>query len=719
MDRALDALLRPGSIAVVGASDDPTTIAGLLFANLVASGFDGPVMPVNPHHSSVQGLPAYPDLASCPAVADLAIVCVPARAVPDVVAQAGELGVRIVCVISAGFAELGEDGVALQAAMMRAASAGGVRVVGPNCTGIMSNTGEGRFNATFSRVVPPAGRTMLLSQSGAIGLAVLEAADARGLGIGALVSVGNSADLSANDLLAYWGEDASADLILAYLESIPQPQEFVRVASSIRRRVPIVVVKAGRSEAGRRGAASHTAALSGGDAGVDALLAQAGVIRAASIQEMLDLAAVLGTGRRLPGRRVAVLTNGGGPGVLAADACEANGLVVPALSESTASELRAVLAAEASVSNPVDMIASATAQQYGRAVRILGADPQVDVVVVIFNTPLITRSEDVAAELLSAQRELENKVAIVAVFMNREGTPLLLREAAFPSFSFPEDAARALGQVASWQERQARPPGSVPEVDLDMARIGELVAAARRRTTDGWMAEADAEALLREAGIGVARSRLVRTPEEAADAQADLGRTVAVKVASAAHKTEMGGVRLGLTTASGAAEALSAMREALEAAGAGALATEFLVQEQIRGGQEMIVGLDRDPTLGPLVVVGLGGTLVELFKDAAVRVAPLTDQDVEDMLSSLASYPLLDGYRGRPRLDTAALRAVLHRVSALAEAVPEVDEMDLNPVVVQEAGAVVVDARIRLTPSAVSQAARALVAQEVAGARPE
>ena len=693
---ALDAFMHPHAIAVVGASSDPNTIAGLLFANLVDSHFGGAVLPVNKKHPTVQGIAAYADLAACPVVPDLVFVCVPAAVVPGVVAQAGALGVKAVCVISAGFAETGPDGALLEANLVREALARGVRLVGPNCTGILSGTGDSRFNATFSRAVPSPGRMSLLSQSGAVGLAVLEGAQVRGLGIRSFVSVGNSTDIAGNDLLLYWGQDPDTDLILLYLEEIPDPRWFIRIAQWVGTRVPVVAVKAGRTRAGTRAAASHTAALSGGDVAVDAVLHQAGVIRAESIEEMLDLATMLSPQRRFRGRRVAILTNGGGPGILAADACEANGLAVPELDEFTAAGLRSLLPPEASVGNPVDMIASATAEQYGRAARALGTAPGIDALIVMFNTPLITRASDVAAELIAARAEISEDVPLISVFMNREGPPSVVREAGIPSFAFPENAARALDQSIAWEERRRRPAGKVMRPRVDAALVGRLVAAAARRASDGWLAVTDAHALLDAYGISVAHSVLVQTENEAEAAQATLGCKVAVKVAASIHKSDLGGLQLGVTTPAAAGDAVQAIRANLEFAGLGGMATEFLIQEQIESGQEMIVGVNHDPSLGSLVMVGLGGTLVEMLDDVATRIAPLTETDIEDMLQSLKAYRLLTGYRGTPTLDVAALREMLHSVSALADDLPEIAEMDLNPVFVLETGAVVADVRIRL-----------------------
>jgi len=693
---ALEAFLHPQAIAVVGASTDPDTISGLLFSNLLASNYGGAVLPVNKKHPVVQGVTSYPDLASCPVVPDLVIVCVPAPAAPAVVAEAGALGVKAVCVISAGFAETGEGGTDLQAALVQEALAHGVRLVGPNCTGILAGAGDRRFNATFSRTVPAEGRIKLLSQSGAIGLAVLEGAESRGLGIGGFVSVGNSVDVAGNDLLLHWNEDATTDLVLLYLESVPDPGTFIRVARMLSGRVPVVAVKAGRTEAGRRGAASHTAALAAGDSAVEAVFRQAGVIRAASIEELLDLATLLSSQTLFKGRRVAILTNGGGPGVLAADACETNGLVVPELSEQTRALLRSLLAKEASVSNPVDMVAAATAEQYGQAARILGAAPEVDALIVMFNTPLLTKAVDVAAELVAVRGELGRAVPLLAVFMNREGPPELLRQAAIPAFTFPENAVRALGQSISWSQRRDRPAGVVlrPLVDTELVR--HHVATAAKGADDSWLEPGSAQALLEAYGIALPRAIRIHTPAEAAAAQEQLGGVVVVKLDTAIHKSDVGGVRLGLTTPTEAAGAVEAIRADVSSAGMGAVADELLVQEQVGPGLEMIVGLKRDPLLGPVVLVGLGGTLVEVLEDVALGIAPLTDRDVDEMLTSLRCYRLLTGHRGRPPLDLASLSQVLHRVSALAVDLPEIAEMDINPLFVLEDGAVAADVRIRL-----------------------
>jgi acetate---CoA ligase (ADP-forming) len=690
--------LRPRSIAVVGASDKPSSIGRLLLANLLASGFTGPVYPVNPHHQVIQGVTCYPELASCPTRPDLAVVSVPARAVADVVDQAGALGVRAACVISAGFAEIGGPGRELQDELLRRARAAGIRLIGPNCMGLLSGGPDPRFNATFSPDFPAPGRLAFVSQSGGLGLAALALLAGPSLGIGGFVSVGNTADLTPNDLLLYWDEDPDTDVILAYLESVPDPRRFARIARRVCRHKPIVTVKAGRTSAGRRAASSHTAALAAGETAVQALFHQAGVIRANTLKEMFDVAAVLSAQPVPAGRRVAVLTNGGGPGILVADACEAGGLLVPELSDDTQDALRAGLSPQASVKNPVDVVASATAGQYGQALRLLGTAAEIDAIIAVYIPPFAHADEDVAREIAAAAATMPGK-PVIAVFLTAGPAPTSLADAGIPVFTYPEEAAAALGKIARWAEWRARPAGHVvtpPGIDPGRGRavVGKILAD---QPAGGWASAEAAGELLAAYGIPAVPSRLVRTPEQAAAAQAELGGPVVVKIAAAIHKSDVGGVALGIATPQAAAQAVTAIRAALAEAGLAGQAREFLVQEQIRDGVEMIIGVTHDPAFGPLVLTGLGGTTVEVLGDVAVRITPLSNTDTDDMIRSLRCYRLLTGYRQTPPLDVATFAELLYRVSAMVEDIPEITELDLNPVFVRQHGAVAADVRIRLT----------------------
>ncbi len=730
--RAAEAALRrffhPERVAVIGASRDARAIGGLVFHNLLQGGFEGVVYPVNRSAASVQGVAAYPSLADCPEVPDLVVVCVPGEYVNDIVDEAGDLGVRAVCIISAGFAEAGPDGEALQDDLMVRARGHGLRVVGPNCMGLMNAKGEVRMNSTFSRTFPDEGRLAFSSQSGALGLAVLEHAKELGLGISTFISVGNKADISGNDLLLYWENDADTDVVLLYLESFGNPRKFSRIARRISRHKPIVAVKSGRTKAGVRAASSHTAALAAGDVAVDALFRQTGVIRTDTLEELFDVATLLSSQPLPTGRRVGIITNAGGPGILAADACESNGLEVPALTELTKDELHEFLPPEAGVNNPVDMIASATADGYGRALRVLGNADEIDAVFVIFIPAGTTDTDDVARALADARADIPEDVPVLSVFMSARGVPDELSAARIPSFAFPEAAARSLGRVAQYAEWRARPLGTVvrPEgLDPDGARaiieaalanaaaggkakrlIGKAHASEVSEVTtpaaaSTWLTSAEAEAVLDAYGVTRARSRVVSDPDEGGAVQAEFDAPVAVKVAAPIHKTDVGGIRLGLESPAEVAGAITEIRDALTAAGLEEHAGAFLVQEMVDGGVEMVVGVSHDPSFGPIVMTGMGGTLVELLKDVSVRITPLTDLDVDDMLDQLRMKPLLTGFRGSEPADIGALKDLLHRIDALVEDLPEVVELDLNPVFVRPEGRGVaaVDVRIKVAPA--------------------
>ncbi|MFP4310644.1 MAG: GNAT family N-acetyltransferase [Nitriliruptoraceae bacterium] len=704
---ALDRFLRPEKVAVVGASRDRTTIGGMLLDHLRQSDFSGVVYPVNSNAAYVQGMAAYRRLAECPQVPDLAVVCVPARFVPDVVDEAAEIGVKAVCIISSGFAEIGGEGTARQEAIIDRASQVGMRIVGPNCMGVLNANADMRMNATFSPVLPRPGKVSMSSQSGALGLAVLEHVESLGLGISTFVSVGNKADVSGNDLLLYWEEDPDTDVILMYLESFGNPRKFSRIARRISRTKPIVAVKSGRSTAGRRAASSHTAALAVGDDAVEALLSQAGVIRTKTLEEMFDCAALLSSPGTWPaGRNVAVITNAGGPGILAADALAANNLEVPRLSDRTVEVLRDFLPPEAGVSNPVDMIASADPDSFGRAVRILGNADEIDVVFVIFIPTAAADTGAFAEALVAARRDLPDDTPVVAVIMTTDGVPTALREARIPTFSFPEGAARAMGRVRVWARWRRQPLGEVKvfeDVARDRARryVREQLATSTAEDGSLWLQPEQASALLGCYGIPIARSEVVTSAADAVAVQERLGGPVAVKLAAPIHKADVGGVALGLTDATSIERAIDTMREQLADRGLAEHGERFLVQEMVDEGIEMVVGVTHHPAFGPLVLTGAGGTLVELLGDVSLRITPLTTVDVDDMLLQLKMAPLLSGYRGSPPADVPALKELLHRVGAMVEDLPEVAELDLNPVFVRPegGGVLAVDVRCKLRPA--------------------
>ena len=699
---ALDRFFRPRSIAVVGASRDTTAIGGLVFQHLLHGEFQGVVHPVNPNADHIQAVRAYASLTEIGEVPDLVYVCVPARLVNDIVDECGRLGVRAVCIISAGFSEAGDEGMARHVDLMARARGHGLRIVGPNCMGIMNARPEVRMNGTFSDIFPQPGRLAFSSQSGALGLAVIEHVHRLGLGLSTFVSVGNKADISGNDLLLFWEEDPDTDVILLYLESFGNPRKFSRIARRISRHKPIVAVKSGRTSAGVRAASSHTGALSSGDVTVQALFDQTGVIRTDTLEELFDVAAMLSTQDLPSGTRVGIVTNAGGPGILAADACESNGLTVPALSDELVAELATFLPAEAGMGNPVDMIASAGPEGYRRTIEAMGASGEVDAVLVLF-IPTGTTDTDVVAEAMCAAAEtLPDGVVIASVFLSSRGVPPALASAGIPSFAFPEDAARALGRVAAHAEWRSRPIGEVASFDdLDPERARAIVDAALDDAGPSWLSWEDASAVLTAYGVTQPRSRIVASAAEAGEAQAAIGGPVAIKIAAPIHKKDVGGLRLDLGTPDEAVAAVEAMEADVRAAGMEEHLGAYLVQEMVGDGIEMVVGVSSDPSFGPVVMTGMGGSLVELLRDVQVRITPLTDRDVDEMLDELRMRPLLDGYRGDPPADVTAVKDLLHRVGAMVEDLPEIVELDLNPVFVRPDGhgVVAVDMRMRVERS--------------------
>jgi acetate---CoA ligase (ADP-forming) len=699
----VSAFLEPRSVAVIGASRTRGSIGAELFRNLIELGFEGPVYPVNPKAEVVQSVSAYPSVGAVPGPVDLAVIVVPAAAVLDVARECAMKGVRGLLVISSGFAEIGHDGVERQRELVELARRYGMRIIGPNCMGIMNLDPNVHLNATFAPFAPSHGRIAFSSQSGALGIAIMDRARQLGLGLSSFVSVGNKADISGNDLLQYWEQDDSTDVVLLYLESFGNPRKFARIARRVSQSKPIVAVKSGRSRAGARAAASHTGSLAAGDVAVDALFRQAGVIRTDTLDEMFDVASLVAYQPLPTGKRVAILTNAGGLGILCADACEASGLEITTLSGDTTVALRAMLPAEASVGNPVDMIASASADQYAAALELLAADPQVDSVIVIFIPPLVTRAEDVARAVMAAAQRVEGKT-ILTCWLGVRGIHEQLRagDHVLPSYMLPEGAAHALARVSNYAGWRARPAGTIPRFEDIQRDRAMTLAAASCDGTEGWLPPEIVDDLLRFYGIRTVRSGVAQTPEEVAALATEFGAPVAVKIRSEliVHKTDVGGVRLNLADARAAQIAAADILTGLDAQNLRDQIDGFLVQEMVAGeGAEMFVGVTHDPSFGPLLACGAGGTLVELIRDVSVRITPLTDTDVDEMLRDLKTYRLLEGYRGSARLDIAALKELLLRISALVEDVGQLAELDLNPVRVlpEGEGCVVLDARMRMT----------------------
>ncbi len=699
-NRSLEPILRPQSIAVIGASRRPGTIGYQIVDNLIRHGYEGVIYPVNPKARAIHSVPAYDSVQSIPGPVDLAMVVVPKQFVLDVVDDCGAKGIKGLVVISAGFREVGGKGAQLETELMEKVRQYGMRLVGPNCMGVLSTRPELSMNATFAPTMPPPGPVSLMSQSGAMGVTILDYAAEYGIGIADFVSVGNKPDVSGNDLVQFWAEDDRTSVILMYLENFGNPQRFTQLARTITKKKPIIVVKAGRTGVGARAATSHTGALAGADVAVDALLGQAGVIRVDTVEDLFDLAMAFDELPVPAGNRVAIITNAGGPGIIIADACESRGLEVVPLSEKTQAALREVLAEEASVRNPVDMIASATPDSYRLVLDRVLEDEGIDAAIAAFVPPLGVRQEDVAQAIVDAKEGHDKPV--LAVLMGRQGLPqgrAQLHEAGVPGYIFPESAAKALAAMYRYRQWLERPEGTFHEFDVDRGAVEEIVRAARE-SGETHLAGPDALAVFRAYGIPVLESRIVSSAEAAVAAAEELGYPVVMKIESpdVVHKTDVGGVVVDLRDAEEVRVEYDAMVNRVRTAVPDADIRGVLLQPFVRGGRETIVGGTTDPTFGPLLMFGLGGVYVEALQDVVFRVHPLTDLDAEQMVKSIRGYRVLQGFRGEPPSDEAAIADVIQRVSQLMGDNPAIDELDINPFLVQEHGGVALDARIRVNP---------------------
>jgi acetyl coenzyme A synthetase (ADP forming)-like protein len=697
---ALKLFFEPKAVAIIGASRQRGTIGGEILHNLLSFGFKGAVYPVNPKAVSIEGIPAYPSIENISGVVDLAVIVVPADSVLEVAAACARKGVKALVVVSAGFSEIGDDGRLRQAELVKICRGAGMRLIGPNCMGIVNTNADVQLDATFAPGVPPRGRVGFSSQSGALGLAIIEFANSLGLGISTFVSVGNKADISGNDLLRYWEVDEDTDVILLYLESFGNPKKFSQIARRVGRKKPIVVVKSGRSTAGARATSSHTGALlAASDVTVDALFRQAGVIRTDTLSELFDVASLLANQPLPRGNRVGIITNAGGPAILCADSCEARELEVPVLSEASQARLRTFLPPGASVANPVDMIASARAQQYLQAIEIVAADPGVDAVIVIFTPPLVTTADEVANAIVSAAQRINKDKPLLSVFLSAQQPPQQLRtgDRCIPLYAFPETAAIALARATRYGRWRAQPQSvAVHFEDIKSDEAAGIVADALVRG-DGWLTPEEVARLCACYRLPLVDQRIVENAEDAGHAAEELGGEVVLKAIAPRliHKTDAGAVKLHLRGKAEVTAAAAEMNTRLVSLGFSP--TGFVVQRLADRGVEMLIGVVHDPQFGPVVACGAGGVQVELLRDVSIRLTPLTSEDAAEMIHELKTYPILTGFRGAPVADIGALQEGLLRLSAMVEDLPQIAELDFNPFVVHEKGASILDARIRVS----------------------
>ena len=694
----LDLFFCPQSVAVVGASRDPEKLGYAVLANLDEGGYPGRLYPVNPKAKKILGLKAYPSVLDIPDPVDLAVVVIPYHFVPAVLEQCGQKGISAVVVISAGFREAGREGLEREMELVEIARKYHLRLIGPNCLGVI-DTGT-PLNATFAAGMPPSGPIAFMSQSGALGTAVLDIAMAGRIGFSKFASLGNKADVSEIDLLEAWGDDPTSRVILIYVEGLPDGQKFIQVARKVTRHKPVVAIKSGVTASGSRAVSSHTGSLAGSEAAYKAAFRQAGVIRATSMEALLDYARVFAYQPLLGGDRIGIVTNAGGPGILATDALEHAGLEIPRLARETVEALEAYLPGAASAANPVDVLGDALADRYEHAIRLVLADPNVDGLIVIATPQAMTEIEETAHAVGRMAQGVDKPV--LGCFMGEariEAGVKVLRRYGVPNYPFPERAATALAAMSVYRRERERPIFEVEPCVICISPVRDLFDRVR---AEGRVSIGDAEAreVLEAYGFPIPESRLAKTPEEAVEVADEIGYPLVLKIASPdiLHKTDVGGVKLNLRSPDDVRDAFDLIVYRAGRYVPGARIWGCLVQQMVPGGREVLVGMSRDPQFGPLVAFGLGGIYVEALKDVAFRVAPFSRQEAEEMIREIRSYPLLEGIRGQPPADHEAMVDALLRISQLVTDFPEIVELDINPLMVFEEGrgAMAIDMRLVL-----------------------
>lgn len=708
MSSDLDNFFDPKSIAVVGASASEAKVGYALLRNLLygrmhgpqnrEEGFPGPVYPVNHKGGEILGERVFKSLADIGQPIDLIVVAIPPKYIVDLMDEAADAGVKNAIIISAGFAEMGEDGKALQDRMVERARARGMRLMGPNCLGVLRPSS--RLNASFAESPPPAGRIGLLSQSGALITGIISFANRERFGLSAAASLGSKADVEDEDVLRWYGEDEATGAVALYVEAFTEPRAFFEAARSLAGRKPVVAIKGGTTAAGAKAASSHTGSLAGSKAAYGAAFAQAGVLQASNISEFITWSRALACQPPMSGTRIVVITNAGGPGVLCADAADRYGLTLAELSAETLERLNGVLPSVWSHNNPVDVIGDATPDRYRDALNILGQATEVDGIVVIMTVQAMTDPGETAAAIAAAHEDPSWQKPLCCSFMGLIGSPTgsYLDERGIPEFNLPEDAVCAMAALmrrGRWLDRtEPEPPVLSRHPQPDLGRARKVLAEAQadgQRNLD----LARATEVMKSVGLRYNRSATASNDDDAVARAEEVGYPVVIKLVSpdVVHKSDVGGVVISVIDAEGVRDACASIRERVEVHQPGARITGFTIEEQVNG-TEVIVGMSRDPDFGPLLMVGMGGVFVEVYKDVAFRLVPLTRRDALDMIDEIRAQPLLDGARGRPVLDRAELAEILLRVSALVQEAGEIEELDLNPLVITSDGLVAIDARV-------------------------
>jgi len=681
--KSLDCIFRPTSVAVIGASARRNTIGREILHNLIDYEFNGKIFPVNPKAGVIHSIKAYSTVLDVPDAVDMAVIAVPKELVPTVAEQCGVKGVRGLVVISAGFKEIGGRGVALEEQLLGIVKKYGMRLVGPNCFGVVNTDPMVRLNATFGKARPKPGPISFVSQSGALGEAILGFADQLNLGFSMFASVGNKADISSNDLIRYWEHDDATKMILMYIENFGNPQNFTKIARAVTKSKPIVAVKSGRTAQGARAVSSHTGALAGADLGVDVLFAQCGVMRTSTIEELYDVAMALSHQPVPRGNRVAVVTNAGGPGILATDAIIASGMELPPLPAKIKKELKSFLPEEVSLNNPLDLIAGARGREFTLALEAVCKHKAYDTIVPIFVQPITTDEIEVATSIIEAKKKTDKPffVCFMGAGFRSEGIDMMMAHG-IPVYIFPEAIAKALRTLDDYRRYLQRKKGKTPAFRVNRRKVQDIIKKVMTSGGDSIIGQ-DAMDVLDAYGIPTAAYQPARTAREAIEIAGNIGYPVVMKLNTPRilHKTEAKAVRVDIRDDK---ELRSEFNDLKKRIGTVPKGERFsvVIQDMVSDGIETVIGMTLDPAFGPLIMFGLGGIFVEVMKDVAFSFTPLTDLRADEMIKGLKSYPLLTGFRGSPPVDIKTTQQALLRMSQLVVDFPQFKEIDVNPFIV-------------------------------------
>ena len=705
----LDKIMKPKSVAVIGASTKPKTIGSEIMQRLRDYKFNGNIYPINPKGGMIEGFQAYTSINEVPGEVDLAVIVVNSKFVLDTIDQCHNKGIKGLCIITAGFKETGREGAELEKQLLQKVREYGMRCVGPNCLGVLNTNDDIRMDATFAESLPVKGDIGFVSQSGALGGGILNILKDLNLGFAQFVSIGNQADINAETMLEYWENDDDVKQILLYMESIQNPQNFRKLASRITKKKPILALKAGRSAAGASAASSHTGSLAGADKAAAALLQQSGVIREFSLKNLFATAKVFANCPIPKGDRVAIITNSGGPGIMATDAVCEYGMQMAKITDETKEKLRSFLPSAASVKNPIDMIASAPIEHYKQTLETVIADENVDMIIVIYLPFLGLKDIDVAEALMEIKAKNPQK-PVVGVFMTKSEffSKLSDMNVNMPFFMYAEEAADGLNRLNQQRLWMERPEGKVPCFDVDRQKVKEIIAKSVKEGRDQ-LTTLESIDVLQAYGIRACKYGLATNIDEVVTLGNSIGYPVVMKMTSktTSHKTDVGGVVVNIRSEEQLRKEYEALLGRLEEKGLLEGLEGVIIQEMVKGNREMVCGIATDPQYGPMMMFGLGGVFIEVMKDVTFRIAPLTDVDAKEMIKSVKAYKLLEGARGTKPAQIEQIQETLLRLSQLVNDFKFIDELDINPLLISEktGEGIAVDGRIKVR---IDEAARAL-----------